>query len=256
MQIVDYGPAFLRLVASMGADTPPRYTQIADYLRSLIDGAEPGDRLPSDAELCNRFDVSRMTARQAVQLVAADGLIERKRGAGTFVRARPVERDLGSPLSFSEDMRSRGMRPSSMRLGWGRVRPNEDEQEALGIGPDDSVYALERLRLADDIPMAIERAVMPESLALAVEGQLDTGSLHEAFQRIGRVPSRAHAEVTARKATRRERDLLELPSTAIVICERRTIFDQDGKPLERTVTRYASARYSFQAVLVRSDDRD
>lgn len=238
----------------MGDKTPARYEQIARYLRELIDEAEPGDRLPSDAELCQRFDVSRMTARQAVQLVAADGLVERKRGVGTFVKSRPVERDLGSPLSFSENMRSRGMTPSSEMLSWQRVEPSSVEQTALGLGPDDRAYALERLRLADGTPMALERAVMPESLALAVEEHLDSGSLHRAFHAIGRIPSRAHAEVTARKATKRERELLELPATAIVICERRTIFDQDGKPLERTVTWYASARYSFQAVLVREPD--
>ena len=60
----------------MEAKTPARYEQIAHYLRDLIDHAEPGDRLPSDAELCERFGVSRMTARQAVQLAAADGRVE------------------------------------------------------------------------------------------------------------------------------------------------------------------------------------
>lgn len=237
----------------MGNKDPARYEQIADYLRELIDDSEPGDRLPSDAELCDRFDVSRMTARHAVQLVAADGLVERKRGAGTFVRSSPVRRDLGSPLSFSENMRSRGMKPSSKTLSWARVDPTADEQEALGLGPEDKAYALERLRLADGTPMAIERAVMPETLAIAAEEHIGSGSLHAAFQLVGRTPSRAHAEVTARKATKRQRELLELPTTGIVIVERRTIFDQDGKPLERTVTWYASARYSFRAVLVRNE---
>lgn len=80
---------------------PARYELIADYLKGLIAEAEPGDRLPSEAELRERFDVSRMTARQAVQMVANDGFIERRRGAGTFIRAHPVPRDLGSSLSFS-----------------------------------------------------------------------------------------------------------------------------------------------------------
>lgn len=235
----------------MSASQPARYEQIARYLRELIEDSDPGDRLPSDAELCERFGVSRITARQAVQTVASDGLIERRRGAGTFVRSKPVERDLGSPLSFSEAMRARGMEASSETLAWGPVDPTEDERQALRLGTKDGVYALERLRLADGTPMAIERAVMPETLALSLEGDFESGSLHDAFERMGRVPERAHAEVTAHRATKRQRELLGLSSSGIVICERRTIFDQDHEPLERTVTSYAPNRFSFRAVLVR-----
>ncbi len=234
----------------MPAQEPARYEQIADYLRELIEDSRPGDRLPSDAELCERFGVSRMTARQAVQVVATDGLIERRRGAGTFVRSRPVPRDLGSPLSFSEAMRARGMEAGSQTLAWGPVEPTADERVALSLEAGEGAYALERLRLADGTPMAIERAVMPEKLALSLEDDFDSGSLHEAFQRVGRVPARAHAEVTAHRATKRQRELLGLRSTGIVIYERRTIFDQRNEPLERTVTYYAPGRFSFRAVLV------
>lgn len=228
-----------------------RYEIIADHLKNLVERAAPGDRLPSEAELCEEFGVSRMTARQAVQLLAADGLIERRRGAGTFVRSRPVPRDLGSPLSFSENMRARGMSPSSETLSWDRIDATSDERDALGLEPGEQIFALERLRRADGTPMAVERAALPVSLARAIEAHVDAESLHEMFHAVGRVPSTAHAEVTAGRATKRQRELLELSSTGIVIVERRTIFDQDDVALERTVTWYAAERYSFQAVLVR-----
>lgn len=230
--------------------TPPRYEEIAEYLRTLIAAASPGDRLPSDADLCQRFSVSRMTARQAVQLVAADGLIERRRGAGTFVRSQPVLRDLGSPLSFTESMRSRGMTASSRILRRGVITPSDEERLALGLAAGETAQVLERLRLADGTPMAIERVVMPADLATSIEGDLETGSLHSAFERAGRHPTQALAEVSARHATKRQRELLELPASGIVLCEQRTIIDQSGLPLERTVTFYASSRYSFRAVLV------
>lgn len=229
--------------------TQARYEEIAGYLRSLIAKAAPGDRLPSEAELCERFEVSRMTARQAMQVVAAEGGIERRRGAGTFVRSKPVPRDLGSPLSFSGSMRSRGMTASSETLHWGEVVSNDDERRELGLGSDDPVYALERVRLADGTPMAIERAVMPAGLASSLHDGFEHGSLHDAFREIGRVPTRAHAEVSARRATKRERELLGLPQSGIIISERRTIYDQDGAPLERTETRYVANRYRFRAVL-------
>lgn len=240
----------------MTEKNPTRYEQIADYVRSLVDRAGPGDRLPSEAELCERFGVSRMTARQAVQLVANTGLIERRRGAGTFVRAHPVPRDLGSPLSFSGSMRSRGMTASSQTLKWGEVEPDADERAALDLGDGEPAYVLERLRLADGTPMAIERAVMPRDIALALGDGFQDGSLHGAFRGIGRIPTEAHAEVSARQATRRECDLLGLPSSGIVISERRTIYDQDRRALERTETRYAASRYSFRAVLREPGDEE
>lgn len=233
----------------MSDKQPARYEQIAEFLRGLVSIAEPGDRLPSEAELCERFGVSRMTARQAMQKVANDGLIERRRGAGTFVRARPVPRDLGSPLSFSGSMRARGMSVSSETLEWGETTPDETERSALGLERGERGYVLERLRRADGTPMAIERVVMPRDLALSLDRGFQDGSLHEAFRRTGRIPTEAHAEVSARRAHKRERDLLGLPPSATIISERRTIYDQDGNALERTETRYAASRYSFRAIL-------
>lgn len=239
----------------MNTKKPARYEEIAADLRSLIAAAAPGDRLPSDAELCEKYGVSRMTARQAVQVVAADGSIDRRRGAGTFVRPQSVLRELGSPLSFTESMRRRGMTASSRLLKWAEIQPSDQERAALGLGTGEPARVLERLRLANDLPMAIERAVMPVGLAASLDSDLEHGSLHEAFERVGRFPTEALAEVSARHPTKRQRELLELPASGIILCELRTISDQDGLPLERTETFYASSRYTFRAVLVRNDGK-
>lgn len=233
----------------MTTKQPTRYEVIAGYLRDLIAASSPGDRLPSDAELCERFGVSRMTARQAVQLVAADGSLERRRGAGTFVKSPTVPRVLGSPLSFTESMRDRGMETESRVLEFGPVAPTLDERNALGLRRAGRAHVLERLRMADGTPMAIERVVMPSDLALSLDADLERGSLHTAFKRLGRTPVETHAEVTAERASKRQRELLGLPQSGVVLCERRTIFDQSGEPLERTETCYAANRYSFRAVL-------
>ena len=226
-----------------------RYEQIADHLRALVDEGGPGDRLPSEAELCVRFGVSRMTARQAVQVVANEGLIDRRRGAGTFIRSRTVPRHLGSPLSFTDSMQARGMSTTSQTLARGETELSQSETEALGLEPGARGLMLERLRLADGTPMAIERAVMATDLAAAIGDEVASGSLHDAFRAIGRTPTEAYAEVSARRATGRERDLLGLPASGIIVSERRTIFDQDGAPLEHTETLYAASRYSFRAIL-------
>ncbi len=194
-----------------------------------------------------------MTARQAVMTLANEHLLERKRGSGTFVSSRRIPRALGSPLSFSVSTRMRGMVPSSRVLRAGPVALAEDAAAALGIAITSPAILLERLRLADAVPMAVEHAVIPADDAGLLDEDLTFGSLHAAFERTGRIPTRALAEVGARTATKRERDLLELPAQGIVLTEVRTIFDQNGAPLEHTSTFYAAERYVFSAVLYRDE---
>lgn len=240
----------------MDAMTPaatPRYQEIADYLRRLIAASRPGDRLPSEAQLCDRFGVSRMTVRQAVQLLANERLLVRRRGEGTFTAPRVVARLLGSPLSFTESMRRRGLRASSHLLHAGWIEPSPEDLAALHLAPGSRAIVVERLRLADDLPMAIERAVAPPACAGILEEDLEGGSLHDAFERLGRIPTRAQARVSARPATDIERSLLGLGPDGVVLSERRTIDDQDGIPIEHTETLYAAERYQFEAVLQRGD---
>jgi GntR family transcriptional regulator len=226
----------------------PRYRQIADHLRALVESGRPGDRLPSDAELCAAFGVSRMTARQAVDQLLAEHLVVRHRGQGTFVAERPVARLLGSPLSFTASMRWRGRTASSRLLAAGLVAPEPADAAALRLAEDADVVLVERLRLADGVPMAIERAALIPELAPILERDLATGSLHMAMEQLGHRPTTSHAQVTARLADPREARLLGLDDVGVLLCERRVIEDQDGVPVEHTETRYAAERYVFEAV--------
>lgn len=235
------------------SDRPtPRYEEIASYLRELIATREPGDRLPSEAELCRHFAVSRMTARHAIQTLEREHLLHRKRGKGTFVSPRPVPRLLGSPLSFSESMERRGALATSVVIASRYEAPGADDVKALEIAADDEVGILERIRFADGVPMAIERAVLAPGCSNVID-TLDDGSLHVAFEAIGRIPSRATATVDARPATERERQLLDLEPGGVVLCERRVIYDQDDQPLEHTETRYAADRYVFSVMMYRDE---
>lgn len=235
----------------MPVTSPPRHQAIADYLRTLVAAGEPGSRLPSDAELCERFTVSRMTARQAVSTLVAEGRLYRRRGRGTFVADRPVDRLLGSPLSFSESMRRRGRTPSSRVLMAGLTAPQPADVSTLRLADGADVVLVERLRLADGVPMAIERVVLVPELAGVLDRDLAETSLHAAMDELGRSPVTAHAQVSARRADARDRRLLELEANGVLLCERRVIRDQHGVPIEHTETRYAAERYYFEAVVHR-----
>jgi GntR family transcriptional regulator len=104
--------------------------------------------------------------------------------------------------------------------------------------------------------MAIERAVISPKVDVVLDGSSGSTSLHDAFEQSGHIPTRALATVSARRATKRERDLLGLPTTGVVMVERRVISDQDGLALEHTETLYAADRYEFDAVLYRGDTED
>jgi GntR family transcriptional regulator len=217
-------------------------------LRGIVAESQPGDRLPSDTELAERFSVSRMTARHAVRLLENDGLLHREQGRGTFVTARPVPRLLGSPLSFTASMQARGLTATSEILEVANEAAGAEDIEALGLNPGETVCVLSRLRLADGQPMAIERAVLAPDVADVVE-VIEGRSLHEQFVRIGRTPTWARSCVSARLASASERRLLDLSVNGVILNENRIIYDQNDNPLEHTDTWYAAERYTFKTVM-------
>ncbi|MFO8075812.1 MAG: GntR family transcriptional regulator [Egibacteraceae bacterium] len=228
----------------------PRYVTIERSLRERIATMQPGDKLPSDAELCEEFDVSRMTARQAVQSLVHSGLVTRMPGRGTFVAHDPVRRKMNSLLSFTEEMRRRGFEPSSRVLSRGLEEPSEVEIAELGLSARHDVVVVRRVRLANGTPMSIERAALHGDLAGVLEAELETGSLHEALRALGRVPTVARGTFSCRLATTDEARLLDVGRPAPLLVERRLITDQDGAPIELTESAYAGERYVFDIELL------
>jgi GntR family transcriptional regulator len=225
-----------------------RYREIEQWLRTLVEGARPGDPLPSEAELCERFSVSRMTVRQALQELTNDGLVERRRGQGTFVAHRPVHRRPGVFLSFTEEMHRRGAQATSRLLSAGLDDPRRPEAEDLGLAPGSRVVRVVRVRLADGVPVALEDAALVPGLAGVLEEDLGGGSLHSALERRGIVATRATGTITARLARASETGLLDLAPQAALLVELRILFDQEGRVFERTETRYVADRYVIDVV--------
>ena len=225
-----------------------RYREIERFLRTQVEGARPGAPLPSEAELCERFSVSRMTVRQALQELTNDGLVERRRGQGTFVAHRPVHRRPGVFLSFTEEMNRRGMQATSRLLSAGMDDARRSETLDLGLAPDSRVVRVRRVRLADGVPVALEDAALVPELGGVLEEDLGGGSLHSALERRGVVATRATGTITARLARASETELLDLAPQSALLVELRTLFDQEGRVFERTETRYAADRYVIDVV--------
>jgi GntR family transcriptional regulator len=224
-----------------------QYQLIERWLRQRVQQLAPGDPVPSEFQLAEQFAVSRMTARQAVQNLAAEGLVRRRRGQGTFVAPRPVHRREGSLMSFTEDMRRRGMTASSVLLEASLQPARVSDLEALQLDEGARSVVIRRLRLANGTPMALEHAVLPTDCAAVLAMDLE-GSLHEALIKLGRVPSIGHSWISATVASKAEAALLGVPARSPLIAERRIIYSTVGSPIEHTETRYVAERYVIDAV--------
>ena len=117
--------------------------------------------LPSERALCQEYAVSRMTLRQACGLLEQEGLIERRRGRGTFVSPKKMRKRQQEMRGFTEEIRARGGIPSSRLLDFRRTEPDLATQEFLGLPAGELVYQIERLRLNDGMPLALENVAVP-----------------------------------------------------------------------------------------------
>ncbi len=171
-----------------------------------------------------------------------------RRGAGTFVAAR-VERQLSLITRFSDDMQRRGLKPGSQWLRRELDRLSPDELLALGLrlGPDSRVIRLERVRTADAVPMAIERAALPTDLLRdTVEF---SESLYRALQDTDFRPVRAIRRLRAELASTRDAELLGIRAGDPVLSIERRSFSSEGCPLELTCSLHWGDRYDYVAVL-------
>lgn len=221
----------------------PRYYAIEQALRARIAAAQPHDPLPSESMICEEFGVSRMTARAAMARLVAEGLVYRAPGSGTFVAVPPTHRRADSLIRFSDEMRRQGRTPSSWIVEAGMRTASAEVTNRLRVGRAARVVLVRRVRLADGLPVALETAWFPGTLAALLDADLAAGSLHEALASIGRLPSVGHATITATAATDDDARLLEIEPRTALLVERRLILDDRARPLELTESRYVGERY-------------
>ncbi len=237
---------FARLHVDRSIATPA-YAQIADGLRSMIENASlpEGATLPSERELCQQFGVSRMTLRQALDVLEQSELIRSERGRGTFVLARRIEKSQQEFRSFSEDVASRGGVVSSRLIDWRVCPPEPKAQEFFGVSRAESVYRIERVRLEDGIPMVLETVqILVTRCPDLARFDLEKDSLYRILeQEYGIHLVRSIEEIGAIPAPAKVRSLLGLSrSTPLLEVCRRTYAAGD-QPVEYACSRIRGDRY-------------
>jgi GntR family transcriptional regulator len=230
-------------------DPAPLYIQLQTVLREAIKQRvlPPNSAILPERELAEEYAVSRITVRKALEGLAEEGLLTRRRGAGSFVAGARVEKNFSMLSSFSEDMASRGRRPHSVWVSRsvGNVTPTESL--SLGLSPGAVVYRFSRIRYADDTPMALEYATVPGYCLPSLEavGQ----SLYEALGKAGYRPARALQRLRAVVFTQEQAQALGVPfGEAGLLIERRG-FLRDGRACEFTTSYYRGDAYDVVAEL-------
>lgn len=228
----------------------PLYQQLARQLEQAIEAGawQAGEALPSERNLAEALDVSRITARKALDRLAELGLIRRSRGSGTFITPR-LNQSLTRLVSFTELLTQRGFTPSSHWLSRTLATPGVEEGMRLGLGADARVARLRRLRLADDVVMAVEESCLPETVLpdpLAVES-----SLYAVLEAAGKPVARALQHVTAINADGELAALAEVPEGQALLKVTRLGYLADGTPAELTVTYCRTDYYDFMVELTR-----
>lgn len=232
-------------------DAGPRYLQLRHRIeRAVADGIlQPNGSLPPERELAEITDLSRVTIRKAIHELVETGTLVQRQGSGTFVRKNvpKLEQSLSRLSSFTEDMASRGKGTTSIWLERGIVLPTEEERAALDLPPEASAARLCRLRQADGVPLAIEKATLP--LGILPNPLVVTTSLYDVLEAEGRRPVRAAQRISAINLKEAEADLLGVPSGAAGLSIQRLSYLPDDTIVEFTRSTYRGDAYDFVADL-------
>jgi GntR family transcriptional regulator len=216
-------------------------------LRELIATAKPGDRLPSERTLSRRWSAARMTVRRATDPLIAEGLVARRHGSGTYVLPAPVVRFLAL-TSFTEDMRDRGLVPSSRLLAFDLRQADPDEAERLMVEPGEPILRFTRLRLGSGEPMAIETVWIEAALVPGLDPEQLKGSLYELLaDRYGLVPGSAKATIEPLLPDAATRDLLSTDAGQAALFVRMTDLEPGGRVLMAADCIYRGDRYQLSA---------
>lgn len=233
----------------MHGSLPGKAAEIRALLLSLIDTLPEGAALPPERELAVRWNVARMTLRRAVDELVIEELLVRRHGSGTYTTRPKVAKWLGM-IGFSEDVRRRGMRPGSTMLEFRHLRAERSAARRLRIPVGDPIITFTRLRLADDVPMVVERTTLPAGYVPGLLADDLNGSLYDLLTTrygIDHVSGTSRLEPVMPDV--KTAGWLDIPTTQPCLAVHGISFDRRDRVFEYTSALYRGDRYAFTTEL-------
>lgn len=226
----------------------PMYIKIHNQIKRDIENKKyvVGQRIPAERQLAQKFNVSRMTLRQAIKTLEDEGILERRLGSGTYVASQKVQEKMSGVMSFTDITRSNGQVPSSKLISYRITKPSLSEKEKLKINDDDNVLRMERVRSADDVPICYEVATIPYSLVEDFSKEEISTSLYDTLKKkggyaIGNVTENIGAAVASENDAR----LLSVRRGEALVTRRQVTELSDGRPFEYVRASYVAERFEF-----------
>lgn len=242
----------------MDRQGPPIYARIeADLRRSIAAGTwSVGSRIPSEDQLCQRYGVSRMTVRQALERMVVAGLLVKRQGVGTFVAKTKIERVASRLLGFHEDAVAHGLRPATEVLSSGFEPAGAEDASLLALGPETLVYRVTRLRTTNHEPIGLNTITLAPAFAQALADLDFNDSFYAGVaRRLGIEVGEAAQTV---EAVHGDDDggtaaLLQVAPTDPLLRVTRVTYLADGRLLGLTRSLYRGDRYYLSLALRRAE---
>lgn len=227
----------------------PLYHQLAAIFRSQIRSKQffPGEKFPTERDLMNTFGVSRNTVRLAIRELELEGLVKRDQGRGTFVSEPKLKLGLMRLTGFSEDMQERNLYPSTKLLKKEVVQPPQEIAKLLKLFPHETTLYIERLRYANDIPMAINISYFTtQSFPGFIEEDFSSSSIYALLEnKYGVHITKGEQVIKAKNATQQEAELLQISYRDSILVVEGVIYSDDKTPIEHMKSIYRADRYEF-----------
>ncbi len=228
----------------------PLYLQLQRLIQNQVRAGklQAGEALPSERDLASQLGISRVTVRKAISGLVDKGILVQRWGSGTFIApTMRVEQALSRLSGFTDDMMTRGLTPGAQLIERSSGPATPKESMALGLSPGEKVSRLHRLRLAGDVPMAIEHATVPARFL--PDPDFVRQSLYAALAERGCAPRRALQRLHAVLLNAEQASLLAVPPASAALYIERRSFLEDGTPVEFTASYYRGDAYDFVAEL-------
>lgn len=230
----------------------PLYDQLVDILMEKIDHEyRPGDLLPSERELSERYGLSRTTVRLALSELEQLGLVVRKHGRGTFVMDRSNSlTNLMQTYSFTDQMRAMGRVPETTILEFAEIDADKNLAEKMGILPGDRLFKLKRLRSADGTPMMVEQTFLPVRKFLALKRNLlESMPLYNIIEQVYSEKIRfAEEEFYASVARPSDAHILDIAESAPVLDLERVTYNTSNEVIEYTLSVARADQFKYRVV--------
>jgi GntR family transcriptional regulator len=232
----------------------PLYFQLKEIFNNKIERGEwvAGQLIPTENELIQLYKVSRTTVREGINALVSEGKLVKKQGKGTIVCQPRMEEQLGRLTGFTEEMITKGYVPSARVLSIEEVSPPEQVMTGLLDGREELVLSIKRIRLADGVPVAIERSFWPRDIGrLFQHMDLSTIAFYTVLEQHGIHLRDADEVIKAKSASKQDAALLGIKEKEPMLAMERITYSTMGTPIEYSFTDYRADRYHYRVHLKR-----